>query len=442
MFIPHSPDDIESLLQEIGLKKIEDLFAHIPQKVRKNSDIRIESLEDQAHLESLFYSLAEKNKIPPREKIFLGGGYYNHYIPAPIDEIISRTEFYTAYTPYQPEISQGTLQALFEFQTLIADLFGMEVANSSMYDGATALAEAILMAKRIKRKNGENVLIPQNVHPEYIQTVKTYVRNSGINIIEIPYTSDGKVNLDFIEKSKDIFAVVAGYPNFFGIMEDLETIGKLTHDKDALLISVTMEPLSLALFDPPGFYDVDIAVGEGQSFGIPLYFGGPGLGLFTTKMEFVRQMPGRLVGETVDKNGNRGYVLTLATREQHIRREKATSNICSNQGLNALIATIYLSLLGRDGLVELATINYKLSHYLKDRLIEKGVKIPFEGEFFNEFVVEIESSKMEKLKHKGFRPGIRLDKFKTDWKNLHLLTVTELNSKESIEQLIKELVHI
>ena len=437
MFIPHSNEDIKSMLQKLGLKNTQELFAHIPEKVRKNSEIKISSLKDQKQVEQFFKKIAEKNTLPDPEKTFLGGGFYNHYIPAPVFEIASRTEYYTAYTPYQPEISQGTLQAMFEFQTMIADLFGMEVSNASMYDGATSAAEAILMAKRLEKKKNKNlVLISSNLHPQYIEVIKTYLAPSGIEIGLIPVNKNGLVNVDFIEKAIDPFAVVVGYPNFFGLIEDLEKIREVTERKNAKLITVTTEPLSLALFNPPGRYSVDIAVGEGQSFGILLNFGGPGLGLFTTKMAYVRQMPGRIVGETVDVNGNRGFVLTLATREQHIRREKATSNICSNQGLNALIATIYLALLGKEGLKRTAAINYKLSHYAAHKLSStKKVELIYEGEFFNEFVVKMDSSLYEKLKEKGFYLGLPLERFSSAWKNLYLITVTEMNSVGKIDEL-------
>ena len=437
MFIPHSKQEMESLLKEIGLKNIQDLFAHIPEKVRKNSEINISPLKDQKQVEHFFRALAKKNTLPDPEKTFLGGGFYNHYIPAPVFEIASRTEYYTAYTPYQPEISQGTLQAMFEFQTMVADLFGMEVSNASMYDGATSAAEAILMARRLEKKNNKNlVLIASNLHPQYIEVIKTYLAPSGIEIGLIPINKNGLVNVDFIEKAFDPFAVVVEYPNFFGLIENLEKIRKVTEEKGAKLITVTTEPLALALFKAPGEYGADIAVGEGQSFGIPLNFGGPGLGLFTTKMAYVRQMPGRIVGETVDVNGNKGFVLTLATREQHIRREKATSNICSNQGLNALMATIYLALLGKEGLKRTAEINYKLSHYAAQKLVStKKVELIYEGEFFNEFVAKMDSSLYEKLKEKGFYVGLPLEQFSSAWKNLYLITVTEMNSVEKIDEL-------
>ncbi len=434
MFIPHSEDDIKSLLSEIGLKSLEDLFAHIPQKVRKNAEIKIESLGDQKKVEEYFKQLALANEIPDPGKSFLGGGYYNHYIPAAIDEIIRRTEFYTAYTPYQPEISQGTLQALFEFQTMIADLFGMDIANASMYDGATSAAEAILMARRLEKSKERNVvLISSTLHPDYLEVIKTYISPSGIEIGTIP-SRNGRVDTNFIEKGKNVFAVVVPYPNFFGILEDLEVISDLTHKIGAKLITVTTEPIALALFPPPGEFEVDIAVGEGQSLGIPLYFGGPGLGLFTSREEYVRQMPGRLVGETVDSRGNRGYVLTLSTREQHIRRERATSNICSNQGLNALIATIYLALMGKEGLRRVAEINYKLAHYFLEKLTDRGIEPLYQGEFFNEFTVKMEKEKINRLMEKGIVPGLHLGRFNPQWKDHYLITVTENNSLESIEK--------
>ncbi len=439
MFIPHSYEEIKSLLSELSLKNIDELFVHIPQKVRKNASIRINSLGDQKKVEEFFKKLASKNQLPPPEKTFLGAGYYNHYIPAAIDEIILRTEFYTAYTPYQPEVSQGTLQALFEFQTMVADLLAMDVANASMYDGATSTAEAILMAKRLEKDKNKNiVLVSAAINPIYLEVIKTYIAPSGIEIGIIP-TKKWKTDPGFIERSKNTFAVVIQHPNFFGLLEDMEEISQITESQRVKLISVTTEPISFAIFDPPGKYGTDIAVGEGQSLGIPLYYGGPGLGLFTAKIEYVRQMPGRLVGETEDHNGNRGYVLTLATREQHIRREKATSNICSNQGLNALIATIYMALMGKNGLRRVAEINYKLSHYFYEKLTKvKGVDQVFGGgEFFNEFTVKIEKKVVEKLRKSGYIPGVNLEKFNPSLKDHYLITTTEMNSIESINEFIK-----
>ncbi len=438
MFIPHSPEEIKSLLEESGLKNIKKLFAQIPQNVQEKANINIDAIKDQQALIRFFKNLAEKNTSPPPERIFAGGGAYLHFIPAAEEEILSRTEFYTAYTPYQPEVSQGTLQAIFEFQTMIADIFGMEVANASMYDGASSLAEAVLMAKRLdKKRDRKLVFVASNIHPEYIQVVKTYLGSSEIEIAPLPYNEkSGKIEKELLKASKEAFAWVIGYPNFFGIIEDVEEIRAMADEKEVKLITVTQEPFALGIFESPGEFGTDIAVGEGQSFGIQPYFGGPGLGLFTTKMEFVRQMPGRLVGETVDNNGNRGYVLTLATREQHIRREKATSNICSNQGLNALAATVYLALVGKEGFRRISEINYKLAHYAFKNLIEiEGISPVFTGEFFNEFVLKIPEEKVKRAIRENFMPGIPLEKFFSRWKDLYLFSFTEINTLNAIDAL-------
>ncbi len=349
-YLPHTQEEIEEMLKTIGLKGLRDLFEVIPENCRFSGSLNLPTplsepdlREHLRHLQSPLYTC------------FLGGGAYYHFIPSVVSHLISRSEFYTAYTPYQPEISQGTLQAIFEYQTLMCQLTGMEVSNASMYDGASSLAEAVLMAYRITKK--KKVLLSEAIHPEYRKVIQTYLASDQQPIILIPYEREGGRTDEailFDRLSEDVSAVVIQNPNFFGVIEDLHKIVEKVHQAGALVIIGFSEAIAYGILAPPGTMGADIVAGEGQSLGIPLSYGGPYLGIFTTREKFVRNMPGRLVGETVDLEGKRGFVLTLATREQHIRRERATSNICTNEGLCALMATIFLSSLGREGLKELA----------------------------------------------------------------------------------------
>jgi glycine dehydrogenase subunit 1 len=373
------------MLREIGVESIEDLFAHIPAAARLGRELHLPPAKSEAEIIQWFGKRAEENG--DHYTTFLGAGAYRHYRPVVIDALISRGEFFTAYTPYQPEIAQGTLQAIFEFQTMICELTGMEVANASMYDGSTAATEAVLMARRISNRNG--VVVARSVHPEYREVLHTYTRNQGMPITEVSFGENGRVDLAAIEQAvtATTACVLLQSPNFFGTIEDVAAVADLVHKKGALLVVAIAEAVSLGAVRPPA--EADIVALETQSFGIPLSYGGPYAGVIATKDKFVRQMPGRLVGEARDRQGRRGFVLTLATREQHIRREKATSNICTNQALIALMANIFMTVYGKCGLEELARHNLAKTAYAVEQFKKAGATVLFEGApRFNEFVVQ------------------------------------------------------
>jgi glycine dehydrogenase subunit 1 len=441
-YIPNSPGERISMLREIGCERIEDLFDQVPESLRMDRPIGIGHPMSEPELIEFFNRLASKNGTS--QQFFLGAGAYSHFIPVVIDSLISRSEFLTAYTPYQPELSQGTLQYIFEFQTMICQLTGMDVANASLYDGSTAVAEAVLMADRVTRRN--KYLIAETVHPQYREVVASYTANLGVSVEYIPLTETGAIDPLALAVDTETAAVVVQSPNFFGCVEDLEAIGRAAHQAGALLIVAVAEPLSLGILKPPGQCGADIVVGEGQSLGIPLNFGGPYLGLFATLDKYVRQMPGRLVGEAFDHHGNRGYVLTLSTREQHIRREKATSNICTNQGLFALMATVYLAVMGRRGLQEVARQNLQKSHYAARRIAAlKGYEMKCRAPFFNEFVVKTPvaaSEVVDRLIEKGIVAGLPLDRYHPDMRDSLLICVTETAKKEAIDKFVTELDRI
>src|SRR5215203_4469042 len=386
-YIPNSPEEREEMLEIVGLKSAEELFRSIPQDVQLNRALEITEPLAETEVIGAMEEMAAKNPAS-RKPSFLGAGVYSHYSPTVVDHLIQRSEFFTSYTPYQPEISQGTLQYIFEFQTLIAQLTGMDVANASMYDGSTSTAEAVLMAQRVTRR--DKVLIAETVHPEYVEVTKTYTQHGDSAFETVRFDREsGRILPDDLNKLDDkTAALVVQSPNFFGCVEDLQTLADEAHRVGALLIVVVTEAISFGLLKTPGECGADIVVAEGQSFGIPLSFGGPYVGLFATREKYARQIPGRLVGEAYDKKGRRGFVLTLATREQHIRREKATSNICTNEGLIALAATVYLETMGRRGIQEVAHQCAQKAAYAR-RAISRltGYSIPFTGPFFNEFVV-------------------------------------------------------
>lgn len=434
-YVSLTPGERGQMLETIGVERTEDLFESIPEGVRLKRDLDIPTAEPETSLLGYFKSLADVNVSTEGHSYFLGAGAYNHFIPTIIDSLISRSEFYTAYTPYQAEVSQGTLQAMFEFQTLIAQLTGMDVANSSLYDGSSALAEAALMAARVTRK--EQILIPGSLHPRYEKVLRTYAANQ-LQVNSVPVSESGALDLDQVEAGLGdrSAAVVVQSPNFFGLIEDIDDIAEVAHKKGALVIAVVAEGLSLGLLKPPGECGADIVVGEGQSFGIPLGFGGPYLGFFATRDRFKRQMPGRLVGQTVDTQGRVGYVLTLATREQHIRREKATSNICTNQGLCALIAAIFLSTLGKQGIRELAIQNLKAAHFLRNQLPEHQV---FSRPVFNEFVLRADDPDAlnRRLLQKSIVGGLNLGRYFPDRSDQMLVCVTEQNSRTQIEDFVQ-----
>jgi glycine dehydrogenase subunit 1 len=444
-YIPNTDDDIKLMLKTIGVKSVDELFADIPDNVLLKKLLDLPDPVSEIELMAELRDMAKMNLSAYDSAYFIGGGAYNHYIPSIINHMISRAEFYTAYTPYQPEVSQGTLQVIFEYQTMIADLLGMEIANASMYDGASSFAEAILMAKR-QKKDRNKVLIPKALNPAYKMVMNTYIDNSDIQVIEIPYSSNGTLDKDILEKNLDekVLCLAVQNPNYFGCIEDLESLKEIISKREILLIGVVTEALSLGLLNPPGFYGADIVVGEGQSLGIPMSFGGPYLGLFATKMEFMRQVPGRLCGQTVDKEGKRGFVLTVSTREQHIRREKATSNICTNQGLCALIASIYISTMGKAGIREVALQNLEKTDYAKNRIAKlTGYQIVFDTPVFNEFLVRcpVQTSKISELLLKNnMVGGLDISCYYPELNDCMLFTFTELVKKCEIDRLCELLM--
>ena len=432
------------MLAEIGVKNIDELFDSIPESLRLNNKLLdLPPSLPESELTEYLKRLQKRNTTSDNGSVFLGAGAYRHFSPILIDHLISRGEFATSYTPYQPEVSQGTLQAIYEFQTMVCLLTGMEIANASMYDGASSLAEAVIMANRINRRS--EFLVSRAIHPEYRTVVETYTRGSKFDLKEVPYTSEGATDLEFILKNltENTSAVVIQSPNFFGTVEEYGSLAEALAKNGTLLIVAVAEALSLGILKPPGQRGADIVVGEGQSFGLPVSFGGPYVGYFATREKYLRQMPGRLAGETKDQNGKRAYVLTLSTREQHIRRERATSNICTNQGLCALAATIFLSTLGKEGLREMAILNVRKAHYLKNSLAHiSGFEIKFGTHSFNEFVLECPRSAEEVLqilKQDHIIGGYPLEQHYPELKNCLLLCATELNSQEEMDRLADRL---
>ncbi len=443
-FIPHTEQDIREMLETVGIQNVDELFAGIPAELRLgNKALKLPSALSESEIVATLRQMQKRNPDAEEVTTFLGAGAYRHYTPALIGSLVLRGEFATSYTPYQPEVSQGTLQAIFEFQTMIAMLTGMDLANASMYDGASALAEAVLMAHRINKKN--EFLIARAVHPEYRQTTETYLRGADHRSIEVPFDSTGKTDLEFIRANLNdkTSAVVLQSPNFFGVVEEYETLGKELAERDVLLIVNVAEPLSLGILKPPGERGADIVVGEAQSFGLPVSYGGPYAGFFTTREKFLRQMPGRVAGETIDRTGRRSFVLTLSTREQHIRRERATSNICTNQGLCALAVTVYLAVMGKQGLRELALLNLRKTDYLKNKLSKvSGFEIQFSADTFNEIVLKCPRSANEirdaLLEHK-ILAGLPLGEYYPELADSLLLCATEVNTVESIDRLTDKL---
>ncbi len=443
-YLPHTPDDIDQMLQVIGVKSIDDLFTCIPPELKLKENLQLPPPYTELELREELRRLSRRNAHGNDWINFLGAGAYRHYVPSAVKTLVSRSEFATAYTPYQPEVSQGTLQALYEFQTMVSELCGLEIANASNYDGASAVAEAILTAMRINKRR--RILIARTLPPEYRQVVNTYLRFSDVTIEEVPFESQsGRLDRKALSEAlaDDVSCVVVGYPNFFGILENFEDVAEQTHQAGALLITSTAEPWALALAKSPGEMGADIATAEGQSFGNAIQYGGPSLGLFATHKKYARQVPGRLVGETVDCNGERGYVLTLATREQHIRREKATSNICTNVSLCALAATITLSLLGRRGFRHIASDNLKKSELAKQQLAQiPGISLPFTGATFNEFVIKVPrepASLLEALRNEGILGGVAIRQWYPQLENYLLVSVTEMNTDEEIATFSRKL---
>ncbi len=438
-YLPHTDADIASMLKVAGADNLEGLFPTVPEDCRCTDDLRLPEPLTEWELNDFIDALAGNIAVSPEYKIFIGAGSYEHYIPSSASYLLSRSEFVTSYTPYQPEMSQGTLQAIFEYQTLTSRLLGMEVANASLYDGASALAEALLMATRITRRN--KIAVSSLIHPMYRRVVETYLKPTGFEIIELPYLENGRTDLTHLGGMEDLAAVAVQSPNFFGCVEDLKAVGEKAQEHKTIFITSFTEPLAYGLLKNPGSLGADIACGEGQSLGIPRSFGGPVLGMFAAKMKYVRNMPGRLVGETKDKDGKRGFVLTLATREQHIRRAKATSNICTNSGLCALASAIYMASVGGTGVRELALLNHDKAAYLKSELEKAGFTIPFNSPFFNEFVVKFpdgfETTYQQMLENK-IVAGLPLASYYPELAGHYLMCATETKSKEDIDILIRE----
>ena len=431
------------MLAAIGIGSVDELFVHVPAHLRARGPIALPPGITETALRERLAVLGRRN-TGARAVVFAGGGAYPHVVPALVDQVLQRSEFTTAYTPYQAEVSQGTLQAIFEFQTFVAMLLGLEVANASMYDGASAAAEAVLMARRLA-PDRRVVWIARALHPHYRAVVATYVRGLGdIELREIPYSKDGRTDLATLAQAlgPQALCVVLGYPNVFGVVEDISRAARLAHAAGALLVTVTTEALALVQLRAPGQAGADVAVAEGQSLGLPLSYGGPGVGLLASHERYVRSMPGRIVGETVDGKGRRGFVLTLATREQHIRRERATSNICTNQGLCALAVTTYLAALGRRGLQAVAESNLRAAHRAARLLREAGVPQVFDGPFFNEFVVRIPQAAArwtELATEAQLVAGVPLGRWYPEHPDALLLCVTEAHSAADVERLVEAL---
>lgn len=436
-YLPNTPQDREAMLKSIGVSSLEDLLADIPEAVRLKRALDLPpALSERAV--KFMNELAEQNQDTCHTVSFLGAGSYDHYIPAVVDHVISRSEFYTAYTPYQAEVSQGTLQAIYEYQSLICELTGLDAANASMYDGASALAEAALLAHTATKR--PEFLVSQAVHPNWRRVVKTYCQGMEVEIKTIPM-KDGLTDLNRLSEmvSDRTACVVLSQPNFFGCIEEAGEAGRIAHARGALFI-LSCDPMSWSLLKSPAEYGADVAVAEGQPFGLPMSFGGPYLGIFAAKKDFVRLMPGRIVGVTQDKEGRRAFVLTLQTREQHIRREKATSNICTNEGLCALAATVYLTLMGKQGFRQVGELCLQKAHYLQEEIIKlTGFQPTFQAAFFKEFAVKTPlppSTLAKKLLPKGFFAGVDLGEFYPEFKDSLLITVTEKRTRQEMERFI------
>lgn len=441
-YLPVTDQDQAEMLAAVGAKTTQDLFADIPEAIRYKGVLPMSSRLGEYELLKHMRELADKNADFDRYASFLGAGLYDHHIPVVINHVISRSEFYTAYTPYQPEISQGELQAIFEFQSYICELTGMKVANASMYDGSTALAEAAALASGATKR--KQVVVSRAVHPEAREIVLTSAQGLGLEVIEVGIR-DGVTDQEALAATitEDTAAVLIQSPNFFGCIEDVRAIEPLVHDKKAMLV-LSVNPLSLGLLESPGELGADIVVGDAQPLGIPSSLGGPTCGFFAVSEPLMRRIPGRIVGQTVDRDGKRGFVLTLQAREQHIRREKATSNICSNQALLALCASVYMSTLGKAGMQEAALLNIRKSHYAAERIAEGSLSLAFGAPFFNEFAVKLpagtDKKKLNaKLLERGFIGGYDLGYAYPELASCMLIAVTERRTKEEIDQFISEL---
>lgn len=446
-YLPHTPDEIQQMLARIGVKSIDELFAPIPEGSRLGLALDLEPALDEPTLMRHLTELAAKNPAASMLS-FLGAGMYDHHVPPAVDQLLMRSEFYTAYTPYQAEVSQGTLQATFEFQTLVCQILGMEVANASMYDGASGLAEAVLMARRVTGR--ETIALSEALHPEYIETVLAYLRGTDgpkPKVVMIPVDESGLTSLASAKAAmnSDIAAVVVGYPNFFGCVEPLAEFRELSAAHGSLLVTSTLDAYAFGVLAPPGQFGVDIATAEGQSLAVPPQFGGPGVGLFTCRKTHLRQMPGRLVGETVDSAGERGFVLTLSTREQHIRRERATSNICTNHGLIALSFAMRVAMLGESGLRHASELCLRNAEHVKKALLATGrYELPYQSsKTFNEFLVRAKSGTALELAERalaaGVLVGVPLSKYFPDRPRDLLIAVTEKHTAQDLDNLLRVL---
>ena len=443
-YIPNASEDVREMLAVVGVDSIDRLFDTIPADVKLHRLLDVPGPWSEIESRRWFRELAARNRTAVDHVSFLGGGAYAHYQPACIDQLLLRAEFLTAYTPYQPEVSQGTLQSIFEYQTHQCMLTGLDVANASMYDGSTALCEAVLLAERVAKKRTK-VVVAKSVHPHYTETVRTYIQNLGIELVEVGWTADGRVDTEALRAACDsnTFAVAVQSPNFLGVLEDYDSIAEVANGVGASKIAVIAEATSLGVISPPGAHGFDIAVGEGQAWGVPAQYGGPYVGFMVVKDALKRHMPGRLVGETVDVDGRRAYVLTLATREQHIRRGKATSNICTNEALIALAANMYLSLMGKEGLREVGMHCLQKAGYLREQLIKvASVILPFSGPVYNEFVVRTPYPAAEilaDLEREKILGGLPLGQFYKGQDNDILVAVTELHTKEQLDHFVAAL---
>ena len=439
LYFPHTDEEIASMLQVVGVENLDNLFSTVPEDCRFRGDLKLPEALSEWELNDHMASLSDNMAVSPEYKVFVGAGSYEHFIPASASYLLSRSEFVTSYTPYQPEMSQGTLQAIYEYQTLAARLLGMEVATASHYDGSTALAEALLMAIRISKR--KKVAVSSLIHPLYRQVIQTYFEPTGYEVVELPYLNNGLTDVTGLDGMDDLAAVAIQSPNFFGCIENLQAIGQKAHEKKTLFVASFTEALAYGLLKSPGSQGADIVGGEGQSLGIPRSFGGPALGMLASTRKHMRNLPGRLVGKTKDLDGKRGFVLTLATREQHIRREKATSNICTNNSLCALAAAMYMASVGGTGIRELARLNHDKSEYLKMELKKAGFTITFDSPTFNEFVVEFPSgfeATYKSLLEKKIVAGLSLAPYYPELSSHYLLCVTETRSKDDMDALVRE----
>ena len=440
VFNPHTSDDRRAMLDTIGIESVEELFAPVPADVRfpeLNLPRQLTEMEASRRMSDL----ASQNVVPAPEDNYMGAGSYQHYVPATVGQILSRGEFYTAYTPYQPEVAQGTLQVIYEFQSMVAALLGTEVANASMYDGATAFAEGALMTVANSRKK-HRIVVAGTVHPAYRAVMHTYVDGAGVEVTVVQPADPFVLTVADIEPhlGPDVACIAIAYPNFFGAIEDVQAMADLAHANDTALV-VSTSPVPLSLLKSPGELGADVVTAEGQSLGVAQSYGGPYVGLLGSTQKLVRQMPGRIAGITYDSEGKRGYVLTLQTREQHIRREKATSNICTNQGLMATAATVYMSSLGPEGFREIGQAAYANAHYLADQIARlDGYDLAHDAPFFHEFAVRTSvpaAQVLENLLAEGILGGVDLGIFNPEWDHLLLMAATEMNTREGIDRLIE-----